>query len=175
MSYFENFPLTSYELGGTDYLARNILLRSIFISEYRPYTDLFTPHTILDGETPQSLAKSIYGSQFYHWVILVTNEIHNPYFDWPLEQLDLERVCEQKYGTAMYVTRHYEHNGLVVGEVKVFKDAASWVPPTFSGLAEAVSFYDYEQELNDQKRYITILRPELLGEFVKQFGDSLNG
>jgi hypothetical protein len=174
MNYFENFPLMNYEFSGKDYLARDILRRSVFISEYRPYTDLFQTYTIKDGETPQSLAKEIYKSQYYDWVILVTNELHNPYFDWPLNQLDLERICEERYGDAIYYTRHWEINDLIVGEIKVFKDAASWVAPVYTGQAVAVSFYDYEQKLNDDKRNISILRPQLLSDFVTQFGNSIN-
>ena len=174
MSYFEKFPLMLYEVSGKEYVVRDILRRSAFISEYRPYTDLFEKYTISDGETPQSLALTTYGSASFHWVVLVSNELHNPYFDWPTDQLDLEKMTQQKYGAAMYMTRHWEKNGLVVGEVKVFKDAQSWVPPTFSGLATAVSFYDHEQSLNDAKREISILRPELLGDFVIQFEESIS-
>lgn len=173
MSYFEKFPLMTYEVSGKEYIVRDILRRSAFISEYRPYTDLFETYTLSDGETPQSLALEKYNSASFHWVVLVTNEIHNPYFDWPLDQLDMEKMTEQKYGSAMYMTRHWEKDGLVVGEIKVFKNAQTWVPPTFSGLATAVSFYDYEQSLNDDKREISILRPELLGDFVTQFEESI--
>lgn len=175
MSYFEKFPLMTYELLGKESIVRDILRRCSFISEYKPYTDLFTAYTIVDGDTPQSLAIKFYDSPYLHWVILITNEIHNPYFDWPLNILDLEKFCKEKYGAVtMYMTKHWEINNIVVGEVKVFNSNVAWIPPTFTGSATAVSFYDYEQKLNDAKRQLTILRPELLGDFVKQFGDAVN-
>lgn len=74
----------------------------------------------------------------------------------------------------MYMTKHWSINDIVVGEIKEFSKDLEWIPPTFDGQATAISFYDYEQQLNDAKRDISILRPELLGEFVKQFEETIN-
>lgn len=175
MSYFSNFPNTVYEINGRESIVLDILRRSMFISEYRPYTDLFELYTIQDGETPQSIAMDFYKSANYHWVVMLCNEIHNPYFDWPMNQLDLERYCQDKYGDAMYQTKHHEIDNIVVGNVKEFKKGVAWIPPIFIGTATAISFYDYEQQLNDAKRDISILRPELIGDFITQFQESING
>ena len=102
------------------------------------------------------------------------NEIHNPYFEWPLEQFSLERMCVNKYGADnLYKTKHYVKNDIIVGEIKEFSQDFAWVPPTFTGMATAISFYEYEQQLNDSRRVISIMRPELLGEFVRQFEKSI--
>ena len=175
MTYFSQFPLTTYELSGKESVVVDIFRRSRFISEYIPLTDLYDKYTILDGETPQMLALRFYDSAFYHWVILMFNEIHNPYFDWPLDTLSLEKICSDKYGdTTMYMTKHYIKDGAIIGEIKQFNPSVTWIPPVDPGLATAVSFYDYEQQMNDSKRDILILKPTLLGEFVKQFNDSIN-
>lgn len=174
MTYFSKFPYTTYELKGSEIVVRDILKRSAFISEYKPYVDLYSTYTIKDGETPQSIAYKVYGAASYHWVVLMFNEIHNPYFDWPLNSLNLEKYCWDKYNQVMYQTKHYELDGNVVGIIKEFNPNITWVPPVFTGLGSAVSFYDFETQLNDAKREIRILRPELLGEFVKQFGESLS-
>lgn len=179
MTYFKKFPLTVYEANGNESIVRDILRRAKFVSEYKPYTDLFSSHFIRDGETPQTLAKSYYGSVYNHWVIMLFNEIHNPYFDWPLTSDAVELVCKQKYGEdVMYMTRHYENDGVVVGEYKEFNPLVPWVPPenTFGDSLDIISFsfVDYEQRLNDDKRVIKIMRPELLGEFLKQFQKAIN-
>ena len=175
MTIFKSFPLTVYEFNGQESVVKDILIRSKFVSEYRPYSDILTPYSILDGDTPQSLAKTLYGAATFHWIILLSNELHDPYFEWPISSLDLENLCIDKYGSdVMNMTRHFEHNGLVVGEVKVFLKGVPWIPPTTTAEWVAVSFYDYEERLNDSKRQIGLLRPELLSEFTKQFKDSLN-
>jgi hypothetical protein len=148
----------------------------MFISEYKPYTDLYSSYTILDGDTPQSLALKYYSSASYHWVIMMFNEIHNPYFEWPIDAFTLKNICIDKYGEdVMYMTRHIvDYDGDIVGEVKIFDKSYTWIPPEIMPNTIPISFYDYEEELNDAKREIHILRPELLGDFVKQFGVSIN-
>jgi hypothetical protein len=176
MSYFDKFPLTTYEFYSKESVVQDIFRRSIFISEYKPYTDLYSSYLIKDGETPESLAMDTYGSASYFWVILLFNEIHSMYHDWPLSSHMLEEFCAEKYGsTVMFQTKHYEKDSFVLGEVKEFKKDIAWVPPTAPGSeAVAVSFYDFESQLNDEKRKIHLLRPELLSEFVTQFEATLN-
>lgn len=174
MSYFENFPLVAYPIAGNNLAVTDILRRSKFISEYRPYTDLYDAYTIMDGDTPQSLALKFYGATTYHWVVLMFNEIHNMYTDWPLGVLALERVAGAKYGSDLYETAYFkDSDGHIIGEVADYY--SGWVPPTNPGQFLAVSWYDHEVDLNESRRTIRILRPELLGEFVRQFGVSIRG
>jgi hypothetical protein len=177
MSYFSKFPKFEYTQDNKTSLVTDILRRSSFISEYKPYSDLYSSYAILDGETPQSLAYKYYGAATYHWVILMFNELHNPYFEWPVDSFTLKNICIEKYTeTTMYMVRHYELDGLVVGEVKEFVDKnIPWIPPTDVEGRTPISFYDYEEQMNDAKRQILILRPELLGEFVTQFANTING
>jgi hypothetical protein len=104
------------------------------------------------------------------------NEIHNPYFEWPVDTLTLKNICIEKYTEVnMYMVKHYELDGLIVGEIKDFVDKnLTWIPPLDVDGATPISFYDYEEQLNDDKRQISILRPELLGDFVNQFAQTIN-
>lgn len=176
MSYFSQFPKTVYSVLGKESTVQDIFRRCSFISEYKPYTDLYSEYVISDGNSPISIAKEIYGSVDFFWVVLLFNEIHSIYTDWPLNSHDLEETCRSKYGDlVMYQTRHFELDGLIVGEVKEFDPAQTWIPPTNpGGEVLAVSFYDYETRLNDEKRVIQLLRPELLPEFTAQFEAALN-
>lgn len=181
MSYFSKLPLTTYEFNSNTTVVRDILTRAAFISEYKPYTDLYDTYLILDGETPQSVALKFYKNTSYHWVVLLFNEIHNPLFDWPLDQLTLTNRLIDFYGeTTMNSVRHYEKDGVVVGEYKEYNKNITWVPPLNPGpinnlVYTPITFMDYENRLNDEKRVIRIMRPELLGDFVAQFEESMNG
>lgn len=181
MTYFSKLPLTTYEFNSSSSIVRNILTRSSFISEYKPYTDLYNTYLIQDGETPQSVALKFYNSTTYHWIVLLFNEIHNPLFDWPLDQLTLTNNLINIYGeTTMYMTRHYEKDGVIVGEFKEFNSNVTWTPPDNPGginslVYNPVSFIDYENKLNDEKRFIKIMKPELISDFITQFEESMNG
>lgn len=184
MSFFKKYPLITYELNANRFVVRDILRRSYFMSESKPYSNLFNEYNVPDGATPQSVAQEVYGSPYYHWVILMFNEINNPYFDWPIQQINLDRYCQEKYGIhtdgelIMFKTRHYEIDNIIVG----FINQGTWqVPPTPLGLdgnpdqlAYPVTFYEYENEINDEKRKIKMLKPELLGVFVRQFEETIN-
>ena len=177
MSYFTQFPSITYEMDNKTYVIKDIFRQAAFISEYKPLSDLYESYTIVDGETPHMLSERFYGSGDYYWVILKFNNIHSMYIDWPLSTYGLEQYCKQKYGVYWQSVRHYEKDGIVVGEYKDFHP--NWVPPAnpepSNGLLYPVTFYDYESEINDQKRVINILRPELLSEFVSQFKETING
>ena len=41
-------------------------------------------YIISDGETPEILSYNYYNSVNYHWVILLTNQIQDPQWDWPM-------------------------------------------------------------------------------------------
>lgn len=177
MSYFDQFPRINYELNGTNYVMKDIFRQAGFITEYKPVSDLYESYTVIDGETPHMLAERFYGSGDYFWVILVFNNIQNILFDWPLSSYSLEIFCKEKYGEHWLDVKHYEKDGIVVGACKDFH--ANWTPPVNpepgNGLLLPVTFYEYESKVNDEKRKIDILRPELLSEFVSQFKDAING
>lgn len=128
-NYFFQFPNTTYELNCQTSVVKDIFRRAAFVSEYRPYSDLFDKYLIKDGETPESLAIKFYGNVSYYWLILMFNEIHNVNFDWPMQQITLERYCQEKY-VDMFQISHYEIDGVVVGEVKEYLDDVTWVPPS---------------------------------------------
>lgn len=165
-------------MAGKTYVIKDIFRHASFISEYKPLSDLYQTYTVNDGETPHTIAEQFYGASEYYWVILIFNNLYSMTTDWPLDQYTLERFCSQKYTDAhMYQTRHYERDDSVIGEVKDFY--VGWTVPANPGPLDPtvypVSFYDFEARLNDAKRKILILRPELLSEFLTQFGEAISG
>lgn len=108
MSYFSPFPLAAVPLDKENLKivqAKNILLRAKFSDYYKQSGTLFEPYTILDGDRPDTLAHKIYGRSDLHWIILLFNEIIDPYYEWPLTQKQMEEYMNYKYpGKAIYVS-----------------------------------------------------------------------
>lgn len=187
MSYFSKIPLTTYNFNNKTSVVKDILRRAAFLSEVL-YKDVYTVYTVQDGETPELVALETYGAATYHWVVLLFNEIHNPYFDWPINQISLEYYCTKKYGLdtdgqpIMFKVKHYEYNDRAVGEITQWTHGVTYIHPQIPldlegniiQLAYPVTFYEYEQQLNDEKRIIKLLKPELLGTFIRQFEASIN-
>ena len=108
MSYFKKFPRIEYTFdnGVTSKVAVDILTRVGFKSKVKNTTEMFSDYDVEEGETPEVLADRYYGDPELHWVILIMNEIVNPYYDWPLSNRVLNKSIDNvKYpGTALMLT-----------------------------------------------------------------------
>lgn len=106
MSYFSLFPVTSIVLDGENLeikQVKNILVRAKFSNYLKQKEGLYTPYRVKDNDRPDTLAHSLYGNSNLHWLILLFNDIMDPYFDWPLNQRALANHISDKYsGTAVY-------------------------------------------------------------------------
>lgn len=177
-NYFNKFPNTTYELNKKKSVVKDIFRRVAFMSEYKPYSDLYTDYLIKDGETPQFLANAFYGDPAYYWIILVFNELHNIHTDWPMTQLGLERWCGEYYGNDLYQVAYYEIEGNIVGEYKEYVPGNTWTPPSNpfpdNLTCVPVTFFEHENNRNDAKRNIKIMRAELVRDFIKQFESAIN-
>jgi Base plate wedge protein 53 len=171
MNYFSKFPLFVYD----NTIVRDILRRTYFVSDYKNYVDLYTPYMILDGDTPESIAQKEYGSVGLWWVVLVFNEIHDMYSEWPKDEPLLIEFCKSKYpGETLGVANmdrvfYYMKDDIIVSEMNPPVDWNTWQsPPEVIG-ASPITFYDHESSENEKLRRIRLLRPELVQEFVRQF------
>ena len=94
-SYFSAFPKINYN--GVS--ATNITLRAKLVNSFSQQAINFYPYTIKDGETPDTLAYDYYGKPEYSWLIFMTNDIIDPYYDWPISTIDFDKYIEKKYGS----------------------------------------------------------------------------
>ena len=99
MSYFNKFPIIQYDFDGTGSrkLATNILRRVVMRQKIKDQAGLFLDYIVPEGETPEITAHKVYGSSELHWVLLLLNDIYNPYYDWPLSAGQMEKFLLKKY------------------------------------------------------------------------------
>lgn len=65
-----------------------------------------------DGDTPEMIAHKYYGDTKRHWMVMFSNKIVDPYFDFPLNQSNLEKNIIEKYGSienAQQLRHHVEN------------------------------------------------------------------
>ena len=104
--YFANMPVIRYDMGTFSKLCKNILVCAKFNDFFRGPEDeqLFVEYKVKDGETPEEIANRVYGSPNLNWIILLFNNIKNPYFEWPLSQSQMEAQLYKAYpGSAIFV------------------------------------------------------------------------
>lgn len=92
-NYFEQMPIITYN----GYQVRDLTRRNKFlpVSMANPY--LFLPYTVSDEDRPEDIAYYYYGSTDYTWLVLLANNIIDPYHDWPLKEDDFNKYLIQKY------------------------------------------------------------------------------
>jgi len=158
--YFAKIPLIGYDIedSGEKIAVANILqrikLRELVLNDRM----IYYTYTVKDGETPEIIADKLYGSSFFHWVVLLANNIVDPTYDWPLSHEDLMLTIQKKYGTP-------EQDGLVYAYQTVhhYEDmSGNWIDEeTYRSLPyverREVMIYDYEVAQNDAKRQIQLL------------------
>ena len=172
MAYFSKFPKGVYDIAGnkqfklvTD-IMRRVKVRAKILNEASLYDDYDVP----SGERPEVTAFKHFGDTELHWVILLTNDITDAYYGWPLSDQDFEKYVTDKYANPQGI-HHYEitqSSGSQTGSSPDDYSHKIEVNETESG-AESVSNYEYERREQDKLRSIKLLDPAFLGLFIEEF------
>ena len=180
MSYFSRFPMMAYDMAGNQQwkLLPNILRRVKLRSGIRSGSFLFDNYDVSDGERPEDIAFKYYGDPEYHWIILMTNNITDRYYQWPLSQPQFAEHLTDKYGSGSEdATHHYEKS-------QDSGPTSSSGPNDFSykvecnsddGDPDIITNRQYEQRKQDEYRQIRLLDKRYLGAFTEEFDNLIKG
>ena len=194
-NYFRKLPNLDYPSllknreSNVDYVQTKNLFRRVKIRE-----DLFAnfmqfdKYEIVGDERPDNVSEKVYGRDDLDWVVLLSNNIIDINNEWPLSQLQLNRFLADKYTPQELVSIHHYETlqlrdsknqlilpaGLVVDEDFNLEYLSGGQIKSTNSLVQgrpvrAVTFFDYENDLNDQKRNINVLKRDFLGIFIKDF------
>jgi hypothetical protein len=84
---------------GIPILMTNLLARAKLIDELKDNTMLFYNYTIKDGDTPEIIADKYYGDSYKYWIVLYSNNLLDPLWDWPMEYNQFISYLNSKYST----------------------------------------------------------------------------
>lgn len=114
--YFNSLPklLYSTSLGVKNFkLVTNILAKANFIDNIKQNSDLFYTYDVKDGERPEHIAHKLYKDSTKHWIILMSNNIIDPQYDWVLSMNSFEAYIKKKYSSIIFnlkSTETYSNN-----------------------------------------------------------------
>ena len=131
---------------------------------------IFDNYDVIDGEKPEDIAYKWFGDAQLHWVILMTNNVTNRYYDWPMNSVQFQAMLEDKYDNPDGI-HHYEitqDSGRTSGQgpndysykVEVNSDTTN---------ASSISNREYEEREQDKKRSIRLLNQKFLPAFIEEF------
>jgi hypothetical protein len=166
MAYFNYFPSISYDVRGD---IKNPRIQSItnVLQRVRKKMNVinasfFEQYFITDGDKPETLAHMIYGDSTLHWIILYANYMTNPYYDWPLTYYDLQKFIDKKYPNNRNGIHHYEDEMGYIVDLPEDYNPDSQYP-------KIITNFLYEEELNDSKRTVNIIREEYVQQIIQEF------
>lgn len=172
----------SYPFSESDrVIAKNFFRRYKLNDDIFSYAVFFNKYAIQDGERPDILAEKLYGNQFYDWVILLTNNMVNAQYDWPLSNYALHKTLEREYDDPYNEIHHYETvkvaqypAGLRVDKTFYDKQHKLNIDGTITilngtAICGAVTVADHLTKENEKKREIYILKEKYLRSFVNDF------
>jgi len=188
--YFSIIPDLAYDEKpiNSPFSTSDFTVAKNFFRRYKINDDIFSnvvyfnKYAIKDGERPDVLARNFYGNQFYDWVILLTNNMVNAQYDWPMNNYELYRVLEQEFDDPYSQINHYEIKqsighyaaGLHVdqtfynGQHKLNINGAMTLK-NGNEICSPITVAEYYQEENDKKREIYLLKKQYLQSFVDDF------
>ena len=173
--YFDNnFPTIVYDSAGDGTFkdVKNLLRRVALNTKVKTNSYLYDTYDIKEGETPESIADSLYDDPELHWVIMLVNDITDRYHQWPMRYSQFLQYVNDKYDDVNAV-HHYEisaSSGDTTKKIEVYNNSALYSGDTdFYANATAVTNLEYEESQQEARRKIKLLDPAYLGQFVKEF------
>lgn len=171
-TYFDKHPIVNYD----GYLMRNLMRKSRILTEIFQSASNFYPYIVEEGERIDVVAYNYYGDSNLVWLIMMSNDLIDPYYDWYLTTNQFESYIKKKYGTiaaAQAEIVHYKHDTL---NYIVSKDTIESLNPqtglTYGDVSpdlfSAISAYTYENELNEAKKFIKLLDKTLLTRVTEE-------
>jgi hypothetical protein len=185
--YFSNFPLVNYN----DSAVRNIVLKSQLFKSIIATAGAFYTYVVRDGERADTIAFDYYGHSDYSWLVYFSNSIVDPYFDWPMTDLQINDFIVKKYGdipTAQSQVAYYYYDTtsqLATSDseyqynlnYRMETDTYNYMSNTNNQVTFTSSLwlpkyaYDYELEKNDDKRNINLINNTYLNQINREISN----
>ena len=186
-NYFSQIPdfeyvsrLPNAKIG--DYITvKNLFKRGSLEEDILDNLSFHTKYKIMGDDRPDNVAYKFYKNSNLDWLVLTCNNIVNIQTEWPLLQNDFDRFLLDKYGSyeELNATHHYKTQEIknskdvviVPGGVQCSSDYNVTYYDSNVGQEKiilskdcttAVTNYEYEAEIEDEKRNIFLLEPRYL-------------
>jgi len=100
MYYFKTLPkIITPDQNGYPILMTNLLSRAAIVQELLNNPMQFYEYAIQEGDTPEIVADKYYGDPFKYWIVLFSNQILDPVWEWPMPYTAFLEYIDSKYAT----------------------------------------------------------------------------
>ena len=171
MSYFSYFPLMAYSIkGDKNYkLVPEIIKRVKLRSALKSGVMLFDKYDVKYGENPEDIAFKYYDDPQLHWVVLLTNNITDRYYQWPLTDPQFQLFLTDKYGAGSEDAIHHYELAQTSGPTSSSDESHMLEVNSDTDNATAITNREYEEREQNKLRQIRVLDRRYLNQFVEEF------
>jgi hypothetical protein len=196
MNYFQTLPKLIVRDKQTSQIVTNLLARVNIISTLLENPLIFYEYDIQDSDTPEIIAHKYYGSMDRFWMVLFSNEMLDPQWDWPMTSRVFDSYINAKYTPAeQEALHHYQKTvtnttlpeGIITSETFTISEddyndlvESSRTYSTITGNVNIkiskniVDNYTYELNLNESKRKIKLLNKSYASRLETEFNKLMN-
>tara|TARA_B100000963_G_scaffold357685_1_gene380479 strand:+ start:1031 stop:1705 length:675 start_codon:yes stop_codon:yes gene_type:complete len=185
--YFNNLPDFLYVnrtvdgRNNNDYsVVKNLFKRAKLRDDIYQNVTFFDKFIIDGDDRPDNVANKIYNDPTLDWVVLISNNILNVQSEWPMSQIDFNTYVTEKYEneTVLYSGIHHYKSREVkttdgsiiipsgervsIAQSVSYYDDASGQHVRETDIAIPVTNFEFENDLNNKKREIFVLKREYL-------------
>ena len=195
MAYFQELPNIKYpsflkdKNSSLDYIeVKNFFRRTKLREDIQNIITLFDKYEIPEKSRPDNVAEELYGSAELDLVVILSAGIINVRNEWPLNSAEIYNFSAHKYGDELNSTQYYETIEIRDSEGHLIlpkgrrvnsdfsvtyydKTLATNVTPIASKTRIGISNYEHETRVNEDKRFIYVLKPGYLQTFLNDFRD----
>lgn len=160
---FNIFPRIDYQISSYD------TVKSVDLSVSGKVKDAYSkfkfislrPYVVSDGESPDMVSYKMYGTPKFGYLIMMTNNIHSLYDEWPKSTSAFKKYIIEKYGSI--ATASTTDLYFFTGEKLIISEES------YSTLLDAKKFketiLEYEKRINLEKSFIKILEYKYAVQF----------
>ena len=171
MTYFNQFPLMAYDVkGDKNYkLVTEIIKRVKIRSAIKDGLVIFDKYDVKYGENPEDIAFKYYDNAELHLVLLLTNNITDRYYQWPLTDPQFQLFLTDKYGAGSEDAVHHYELAQTSGPTSSSDESHMLEVNSDTDNATAITNREYEEREQNKLRQIRVLDRRYLNQFVEEF------
>ena len=144
--YFNYFPTTMYDPAGdgSAKMVTNIMKRVRVRTNMKKEIVMLDPYDVQENETPEIVADKHHGSPYYHWIVMLVNDISDVNHDWVKSTRQMQKYLLSKYTETQLTEAHHYEIPQTSGDTSIKVEVEITTYPT----ATIVTNYEYEVALN---------------------------
>lgn len=162
-------PNIDYAFTEKNVKALKNIIASVFVEDKNLRNKyLFKPYVVFDADTPESVAYQLYDDPNLWWVLVVINDINNPFTQWIKDSGRLSLEIKETDNQLLWfmdtrkkrIVDDVDHSKYLK-MLQAGKILPEYINPVFRR--------DYENALNEKRNHIWVLEPNYVYEFAQEY------